>query len=159
MINKICRLYIIQLWAVLAVWLASYFNGLEIFLSILFAVCIIIESIMNNSERMFSCLATVLLWQLPGILLGIIIITGLTFHLPGGEYYIFVLELWYTPLIPLISLISNPFLPNPVSYNLLLMMPVIMSIYYMLGYVYKDWNPSGKNPVNVNPPHIYKNQQ
>jgi hypothetical protein len=124
--------------AVPAVWLASYFNGLYVFLSILFAACIIIEAILNKSERMFSCLATVLLWQLPGILLGIFIITGLTFHIPGGEYYIFVLELWYTPLIPLISFISAPFLPQPIYYILLLITPLIMIAYYTLGFMYNN---------------------
>jgi hypothetical protein len=144
-IKKIGRLYLIQIWALLAIWLASYFDGLEVLLSILFVACIIGESIINQTATLASYLHTVLPWQLPGILLSIIIVTGLTLHLPGGEYYIFVLELWYTPLIPLISISSDPFLPQPLYYNLLLIAPLIMMACYVPGLAYnRKLNPARK---------------
>jgi hypothetical protein len=120
--------------ALLTVWLASYFTGLDLIFSIIFTAIIMIESITGRGE-IWSGLATVLIWQLPGMILSLCIISGLSNLMPGGEYYIFILELWYTPVIPLISLISTPFLPYPLYYNLLLIMPLIMIIYYMLGFI------------------------
>lgn len=120
--------------AFLTVWLASYFNGLDLIFSIIFMAIVMIESVTGRGE-IRSGLATVLIWQLPGMILSLCIIAGLYSFMPGGEYYIFILELWYTPVIPLISLISTPFLPQPLYYNLLLITPVIMIIYYLSGFI------------------------
>lgn len=134
LIKAIFRLYIIQMGALLTVWLASYFNGWDLIFSIIFMAIIMIESI-SSKGKIWPGLANVLIWQLPGMILSLCIISGLSNFMPGGEYYIFVLELWYTPVIPLISLISTPFLPYPLYYNLLLSTPVIMIIYYLTGFL------------------------
>jgi hypothetical protein len=125
-------LYLIQLGALLAVWLASYFSGLDVILSLLFMAVILIEGV--NQTRSKLTLITVLLWQLPGIILSLAISTGISSAMPGGEYYIFVLELWYTPVIPLIALLSAPFLPAPAYYNMLLWLPLILCVCYLIGF-------------------------
>lgn len=133
-IRNVGRLYIIQLGAVFTVWLASYFKGLDLVFFILYIAFMLMESITNRHKKWLVAFTAALIWQLPGIILTLLIITELNYLMPGGEYYIFAMELWYTPVIPLVSLISTPFLPHPAYYNILLMMPIILSTYYLLGY-------------------------
>lgn len=114
--------------------MASYYNGLELILSLMFLGVVLMESITRRTTRIAAAV-TVIGWQLPAVVLSLLIITGLAGLLPGGEYYIFILELWYTPVLPLVSLAAAPFLPEPVYYEIILGLPLLLSFYYLSGQI------------------------
>ncbi|MEN6325558.1 MAG: hypothetical protein ABFD18_05030 [Syntrophomonas sp.] len=82
------------------------------------------------------------MWQLPGILLSVSILTGISDGFYFGQYFIFLLEFWYTPVLPLISIINKPFLPQPAYYHMLIYMPFFLSFFYIIAaYLFKIYPP------------------
>ncbi|NLW91644.1 MAG: hypothetical protein GXY34_08605 [Syntrophomonadaceae bacterium] len=90
------------------------------------------EAVIYRDDVWWRNLLTVLVWQLPGIILSLMSI------MPAGmwgeaNYGFFVLQFWYTPVVPLLSCLSDyAFYGKPVYYYLLLWMPVIFGLCYLL---------------------------
>ena len=47
------------------------------------------------------------LWQLPGFILGLSVIMGIERVTDLAYYFVFMLELWVTPILPLVSLLPH----------------------------------------------------
>lgn len=145
-IRPIIRLYIIQLGAFLAVWLGSYLNGLDLILSLLFLAILFIEINQVNECSVIKRILIILAWQLPGIVISMAIITGVSDWFNWGQYLIFIMEFWCTPVLPLISIMAAPFLPQPTYYYLLLGMPFLLAtLYIFISYKSYKQNQSAGN--------------
>jgi hypothetical protein len=112
-----------------------YYPGLDIILSILYFVLLWEEgkytyrTVRNAKKQAFIAA----IWQLPGLILGISVIIGLERVLDFATYFVFILEFWVTPILPLISLLPTwTILDRPVYYYLLFFMVPILAIYYYL---------------------------
>lgn len=134
-LRSIFRIYYLHLGAVLAVWLAMYFPGLDIVLSILYLLLLWQEGKytyrMMGSPKKQALVA--IIWQLPGFILGSSVILGLDRLTDFAYYFIFILELWVTPVLPLVSLIPAwTIMERPVYYYLLFIMVPVLAVYYTL---------------------------
>jgi len=136
------RLYLIHCSAILAIGLAMYFPGLDLLLAFLYLGILWKEARYNNAN--LSPLGQTIvgfLWQLPGIVL--IFTICLAWNLSDGfSYYaIFILELWQTPILPIISLIPVYYWAGrPLYYYLLLIMVPILIGYYLTALIKpKPW--------------------
>jgi len=131
-LKPIIRLYSIQLFACMAVALAIYFPGLDLALAFLFCLVVGAEAVMYKGNSWRSILIIVLAWQLPGMVLSLMSIS------PAGmwgeaNYGFFVLQFWYTPIVPLLSCLSGYVVQGkPIYYYLLLGTPMLMGLYYCL---------------------------
>jgi len=97
--KQLGRLYFLHIFAILAVWLSMYIPGLDFLFAIIYILLIIVE----GKESVVSLgasqtLIAALLWQLPGLVLAALVMQSLSYNA------IFLLEIWVTPLIPVISL-------------------------------------------------------
>jgi len=130
--KRVIRLYLIQLFAGIAVALAIYFPGLDLALAFLFCLVIGAEAVIYKGNSWRSILVTALVWQLPGLLLSMQSIA------PAGmwgeaNYGFFVLQFWYTPLVPLLSCLAGYFIQGkPIYYYVLLGAPLLLGLYYCL---------------------------
>lgn len=129
------RGYIINIGAILAVCLAMYFPGLDVLLAFLYLLIVWKEGqycrlILNNrAQRAIIAI----IWQLPGYLLAGAILCSLDAVSQFGYYFIFMLELWDTPILPLMSLLPVwTILDRPLYYYLLFIVVPLMSLYYYL---------------------------
>jgi len=78
------------------------------------------------SEKMIAAISL----QLPGLILAIINLMEIT-QGDLSSYALFILQYWYIPLIPLISLISYTTEAGvPLYHYILLGLPLLMSSYY-----------------------------
>lgn len=130
-IKNIVRLYSIHIFAFLAVWLSMFFPGLDILLSIMY---LLIVGYTGRTTQV-NCLqkfAVIVCWQGPGAIMSILISLKMVW-LDLSNYSYFIMEFWYTPVIPLLSLVTAK-MPNgyPLYYYLLLFMPIILSLYFLL---------------------------
>ena len=131
-LKRILRLYAIHIFACLAVAVSIYFPSLDVALTLLYFVVIGVEAGMYGHESWPSSILTAIIWQLPGLILSLISIA------PAGtwgaaNYGFFVLQFWYTPLVPVFSCLSGvTILGKPLYYYLLLAAPAIMLFYYYL---------------------------
>ncbi len=120
----------IHLFAAIAIWLASYYPGLDIILSLLYLFVISMEA--GITKEKWEKKKILLSWQGPAMILSLLSIAGLQMA-DLSNLSFFLLEFWFTPVIPLLSLI-NPglILDHPFYYYLLLLMPVLLSAYYYI---------------------------
>lgn len=112
-----------------------YFPGLDIILSILYLI-LLIEEGKHTARRLDNpgkqgLIA--IIWQMPGLLFVVSIITELDHLTELAYYFIFMLELWHTPIIPLVSLLpAGTFLDKPLYYYaLFLMVPLLAILFYL----------------------------
>jgi len=112
-----------------------YFPGLDILLSILYLILLWEEgksSFRTHRSHKKQALIAIL-WQLPGFILSLSVVFGLDRLTDFAYYFIFILELWQTPIIPLVSVIPVwTIMDKPLYYYLLFLMVPIMAIYYYL---------------------------
>lgn len=120
----------IHLAAILAAGLSIYYPGLDIFMAVLYLVVVAAEAINFSRFSTRDKVFVAFLWQAPAwffMLAALWQVSGL------ASYAIFILQLWYTPLVGLLSLPGLPVLAErPLYYYLTLFMPFIMSCYYYL---------------------------
>lgn len=151
-IRRVIRLYLIQIFACIAIALAIYFPGLDLALAFLFCLVVGAEAVMFKGDSRKSCLITILIWQAPGLVLSLMSIS------PAGmwgeaNYGFFVLQFWYTPIVPLLSCLSGYAIQGkPIYYYLLLGTPVLMGLYYYLAALLDRGG-------QVNWPHNHKRSQ
>lgn len=130
-IKEILRLYTIQIFSFLAVWLSTYYPGMDILLSLVYlaVICWEARSIINFNRT--QKVLTALLWQGPAAIISLIFVTGINVPVLSNNA-IFLLEFWSTPLLPLLSIQVLTFMNRPLYYYLLLTLPVLTGIYYYL---------------------------
>ncbi|HOB11652.1 MAG TPA: hypothetical protein PLM20_00890 [Syntrophomonadaceae bacterium] len=129
--KTIARLYFIHIFAWLAVWLATYYPGLDIVLAVLYLLIITMQIRSLGGETKCRAIKVFLIWQAPGIVFSLISL------LPWSwwgikEYAFFLLMFWYTPVVPLLSLLQWVVAGYPIYYYLLLAMPLIYGLIFMV---------------------------
>ena len=109
-----------------------YFPGLDIILALIYIYLVWKEgSYCRQRLRRPGVAAVAALWQLPGYFLAGSILLPLESVSQFSYYFIFMLELWDTPLLPLISLLPTwTLLDRPLYYYLLFVLVPAMSLYY-----------------------------
>jgi len=127
------RVYILHISAILAIWLAMYYSGLDIILSIIYLFLLWEEGkythrMLRNPKKQ-ALIAS--LWQLPGFVLGTSVIIGIDRVTDLAYYFVFMLELWVTPILPLVSLLPHwTIMERPIYYYLLFVMVPLLAVYY-----------------------------
>lgn len=108
-----------------------YYPGLEIFFSLLFLLIIVKE----NDYKRFSFLQQSLvgiIWQLPAWFLSAVVLLGLDQSTNFSYYYIFMLQLWHTPVLPLITLLPDfIYLNRPLYYYAIFIAAPVLWIVYV----------------------------
>lgn len=129
------RLYVIQLSAILAVWLAMYYPGLDIVLALLYLVIILREAYYSKNAFLQQSL-TGIIWQLPACFLSLTVLLGFDQSTDFSYYYIFMLQLWHTPVLPLFTLLPDFIqLDKPLYYYELFLMAPLLWIIYVLPFI------------------------
>lgn len=121
------RLYLLHLFASLAVWLATYYPGLDMVLSLLYLYLLYREGQMCSLNLINRWLVG-FLWQAPALVFAIFS-TGL-FHFGAANYGIFLLSFWATPLLPLFSLATLQYRGYPLYFPLLLLTPILLMLFW-----------------------------
>lgn len=131
-ILRVSRLYILQLFAFLAIWLSSYYPGMEVFLSILYFLLMALEARSAQRLKKREILIIILLWQGPAAILSLMLLSGMN----GGFWSLnapFLLEFWATPLMACFSCFKGLILAGkPLYYYCIISIPVLLGIYYYL---------------------------
>ena len=128
--KAILRLYFIHICAFLAVGLSTYYPPWDILLAFLYLLVVGIEARKLEPYASGSRRAVILAWQGPGILLFLFIISHTTVW-DLSNYAFFVMLFWYTPLMPVLSLLPGiAWRGWPLYYYLLLALPFIMTAYH-----------------------------
>lgn len=141
-LRSIFRIYIIHLSAILAIWLAMYYPGLDVILSILYLLLLWEEGkyTLRTFRSPLKQKIIAVIWQLPGIILGSSVILGLDRLTDFAYYFVFILELWVTPVLPLVSLLPAwSILDRPLYYYLLFVMVPLLAVYYCLPLFRKQY--------------------
>ena len=129
----IFRIYFLHLFAILAVWLGMYFPGLDIILAILYIIFLWNEGqhslrLLNNPKKTILVAG---IWQFPGMILALSVLTGLDTLADFAYYFVFMLELWLTPVLPLISIIPTfTILDNPFYYYCFFILVPMLALVY-----------------------------
>lgn len=121
--------------AILAVWLGMYYPGLDILLAGLFLWVIWKEA----GEKSFTLLQQGLVaitWQLPALFLLLSVLLGLDKTTDFSYYFIFMLQLWHTPLLPLTTVLPDLLqLDRPFYYYELFIMTPLLWVVYLLPWL------------------------
>ena len=143
--KAVLRIYCIHCTAILAICLSMYFSGLDLPLALIYLVLIWQEA--RRSRSFCSPIQQGIvgfLWQLPGIFLSLSILLGLDRATDFSYYFIFILQLWHTPVLPIISLLPLQIIGDkPLYYYFLfLMVPLLWSLYLFPAYKSKAFKIS-----------------
>lgn len=126
------RLYFIHCFAIPAIAFSMYFPGLDVLLSGLYLGLIWKEAKRNSYQLTPGRQGLIaMLWQMPGIFMVLSVCLSWDFSTHLSYYFIFMLELWQTPVLPIISLIPTYIGSGKPLYYYLLMfsVPVLMAVY------------------------------
>ncbi|MEQ8201463.1 MAG: hypothetical protein ABRQ24_08605 [Syntrophomonadaceae bacterium] len=126
---RACTLHISS---IIAIGLAMYFPGLDIVLALVYVYLVWKEGEYCRRRCSRTGMAVVaILWQLPGYLLASSILLSVESISQFAYYFIFILELWDTPLLPLLSLLPAwTLLDRPLYYYLLFLQVPLLSLCY-----------------------------
>ena len=125
----ILRLYLLHLFASIAVWLATYYPGLDLLLSLLYLYLLYREGRVRPLATTTQWLVG-FIWQAPALVFAMLS-TGL-FHLSSiAGYGIFLLSFWATPLLPLFSLATHQYQGYPLYFPLLLLTPLLLILFWV----------------------------
>lgn len=128
-IKSLVRLYIIHITAILAVASSMYFPGLDLLLAVLYLVILRREANYNQSWLGRTLIG--IGWQLPGLLFSFLAALSFKFSESITYYSIFMLELWHTPVLPVISLFpAYRIFARPLYYYLLFASAPILAVLY-----------------------------
>ena len=125
------RLYFIHIFAWLAIWLATYYPGLDVVLAFAYLLIIFLQIRSLGDESGGRAAAVFLAWQAPGIVFSVLILLPWSFW-GLKEYAFFLLMFWYTPVVPLLSLLQWVIAGYPLYYFLLLAMPLIYGLLFII---------------------------
>ena len=122
------RLLWIHVFAWGAVWLFSYWSGMEYIAALLYLIVISREALSIRGCKVGRRIMASLLWQVPGYLMTIILLTGWN---PWQiyNYAIFILSFWMTPVLPWMSLFKSSSFAYPAYYYGLLISAPFLSLW------------------------------
>ncbi len=142
--SLLVRGYILHISAIIAIGLAMYFPGLDIILALVYMYLVRKEGSYCQMRLSRAGMAAVaIIWQLPGYLLAGSILLPLESASQFSYYFIFILELWDTPLLPLISMLPTwTLLDRPLYYYLMFVLVPALSFYYYTPALLKNKNSS-----------------
>ena len=114
------RLLWIHIFAWGAVWLSSYWAGLEYMAALLYLVVISREAMSLRGSKSVQRILAASLWQAPRYVMAFILLTEWNpFEI--YNYTIFILIFWMTPILPWLALLPSTSLAYPSYYYGLLM--------------------------------------
>ncbi|MDO4540724.1 MAG: hypothetical protein Q4B48_06475 [Syntrophomonadaceae bacterium] len=98
------RLMLIHLFAVLAVWLAMYYPGLDIALAVLYLLMVLLEfaAVWQWGGKWWQSLLLLIVWQLP-LLVCVVTFWSGSYSAESILYWAFAQQMWLTPLLPLLA--------------------------------------------------------
>ncbi|MBP1760561.1 MAG: hypothetical protein H6Q64_103 [Firmicutes bacterium] len=125
-----------------------YYPGLDIVLALLYLLIIWWEASYKNLSLFLQCLVG-LAWQLPALYLSLSIIMGLDQATDFSYYFVFMLQLWHTPVMPLATLMPNLIrLDKPFYYyELFVFAPLLWTIYLLPWFRRKKLLQKKFNPL------------
>lgn len=141
--NAVCwggRLLLIHVFFIIIVWLATYFSGLDVAITLVYLYLIWKASHLIGRgcpEAPYRSLVfTGLIAQSPGLLLTV---ANLLYYFGSGPVpadFTFLLELWHTPLMPILSFFSFPVFQGYIFYFVaLFFLPPVYLVTLVVGYV------------------------
>jgi hypothetical protein len=94
---------------------------------------VIIAAEVRSLRRSSKCLSwgSFFIWQAPGFVLALVSLTPWSW-LGLKDYAFFLLEFWFTPVVPLLSLLNGVIAGYPLYYYALLAMPLLFAIFFMV---------------------------
>lgn len=133
-LKAVLRIYSLHLGAILAIWLGMYFPGVDLVLAAVYLGLIWAEGsyawLQLGSRGQQALVA--FLWQLPGFFMGFTILTGLDRLSDMAYYFVFILELWQTPVLPWLSLLPVWTIQGtPLYYSLLFVLVPVLTLIYL----------------------------
>lgn len=130
--NAVLRLYFIHFFAVLAIWMSTYFPGFDIFCAVLYIIFISWEIRNLYTWKKGKKFISGLCWLIPPVLLALIAKSNIVIG-DLSNLSFFVLQLWYTPFIPLVSLTTSHHIAGLWwTSSWVLTMPCIMAVHYVV---------------------------
>lgn len=109
-----------------------YFPGLDLLLAGLYLFFLWREAKQSGLSPLQQAVAGAL-WQLPGIFLAGSVLLNLDKGTDFSYYFVFMLQLWNTPVLPFINLIPVYNLSSmPLYYYLLFVMVPLLWVFYLL---------------------------
>ncbi|MDI9479744.1 MAG: hypothetical protein ACOXZ6_12065 [Syntrophomonadaceae bacterium] len=131
MTRIILRLYSIHIFAWLAIWLAMFWPGVDLILSIIYLVIVAAEFRSWGRHSKGLGWGSFFIWQAPGFVFALASLTPWSWW-GLKEYAFFLLEFWYTPVVPLLSLLNWAIAGYPLYYYALLATPLLFAIFFMV---------------------------
>lgn len=107
-----------------------YYPGLDIGLALLF-LWVIWQEAGEQKFSLWQQSLIAIIWQLPALFLSSSVLLGLDKATDFSYYFIFMLQLWHTPLLPLTTVLPDLLqMDRPFYYyELFLMTPLLWVIY------------------------------
>lgn len=136
----VLRLYFIHIFAWLAIWLAMSWPGLDLMLSVIYLLIIAAEIRPLHSRSKWLSWGSFFIWQAPGIVFALVSLTHWSWW-GLKDYAFFLLEFWYTPVVPLLSLLRWVIAGYPLYYYVLLGMPLLFAIFFLVSVHNKKLAP------------------
>jgi len=134
MLRACIRIYIIHISAIIAVALSTHYPGWDIILSILYILIVYGEAhyISQKIGNIKKQALIALIWQLPGLLLCFQILEIINLSEFLQHYDLFILEIWHTPLLPILSLLpAGEGWEKPLYYYLFfILIPFLLILYF-----------------------------
>jgi hypothetical protein len=132
----------------MAVWLGMFYPGLDIVLALLYLVIIWGEASYKSFSFVRQCLVG-FAWQLPALFLSLSILLRLDQATDFSYYYVFMLQLWHTPALPLTTLLPELIrLDKPFYYyELFIFAPLLWTIYLLPWFRRKKLLQKKFNPL------------
>ena len=131
MIVTAVRLLVFNLLYAVLVWLTMYFPGVDLLASVVFIYLLFRWSrhMVENGMNVRQVMATATLAQIPGLVFSGLAIYSWWRYGPLTSNFDFALQMWHTPLLPLLSLLSAVHLQGfPLSF----LLAYILSPLYIL---------------------------
>lgn len=125
------RLLWIHVFAGTAVWLSSYWAGLEYAVASLYLLALGYEARSARNRQAAKRLVISLAWQLPGIFMAWILAGGWNPFQPY-DYAIFILGFWLTPVLPWLALLPPGSLAHPAYFYGLIGSPFLLSLWILV---------------------------
>ncbi|MGI6435013.1 MAG: hypothetical protein ACOX0F_06620 [Syntrophomonadaceae bacterium] len=122
------RLLWIHGFAGAAVWLSSYWAGLEYVVALLYLLVLGSEARAMRDREAGERFLISLAWQLPAFFMALILLTGWNPMQPY-DYAIFILGFWLTPVLPWLALLPPSGLAYPSYYYGLIISPLLLSLW------------------------------
>jgi hypothetical protein len=124
--------------------MGMYYPGLDIALALLYLLIIWQEGRYKKFSFIQQGLVGIF-WQMPALLISLSMLLGLDQAADFSYYFIFMLQLWHTPILPLTTL--QPviaYLDKPLYYYALYLMAPLLWIFYLLPLLIQIGSPSNQ---------------